>query len=492
MPNPNHSPLIQLYLQTYPNPNEALEPYRQLLTEQSNPKTQNLSQLAKTNLPNALNQIFDVELSALKIFQEKLLSLCFHQFKNLIHAHPQAKIFLIGCGASGRAALILEQVLNYPTTPVIAGGDIALINSLPFFEDDPDKAISQLQQQNFQAGDILIGISASGSAAFVNQGLTYAQSLGSPVLRITCTDSTSSTVSMPSLVLITEPPAISGSTRMHPTTLMMLAVLSLNYLEEPNGLEHFQADLDQLTHQIKNLNLNLNSLSNWVQFEADHFDTGVLYNIQAETLTALTIFTDLTERSPTFNLPPLLPMTDTEHLQAHTWPCFTDCETSEQIWKKLIPTRKLFHVNADLEKQALSYNFSKNSLSWPSAHPSSKVILFTETKDQIQNSFFAISKTPLFFLVLKIILNTVSSCVLAKKGRLMGNLMSHQTANNLKLIARAELCAQRYFEQHPEFKISKNKIREVLIQTWPSLTTHQSLYDMIIEGCKIPGLLQNN
>jgi len=496
--------LIFDYLKTCPDPDESLNIYRQALTEQSNPKTRELSQDAKAHMPKAIQAVLDVEISALRDFinlnANPDLQNIFNTLQDFKYKNKHKNTFLIGCGASGRLALLLEQMLpEFNIQAVIAGGDIALVNSLPFFEDSKDKAITQLLHQGFQPGDSLIGLSASGTARFVLNALDYASqnnfnNTGSFLL-ITCNpqqDKTGRTHrSTPTLNINTEPPAISGSTRMHPTSLMMLTLLSLKY----SNLESFQKDIFKLINMLENLPISeLAPLTNLEADQTKNTDQKIIYNIQSFSQISsqifLTVFTDLTERSPTFNLPPLLPNSDPEYLNSPCFPLFSQYQNSKQVWQALIPHRKIICLeNKDFPETQINYLNSYNFSSYPFFNPALALTISDfsdhpsqpEIKFSYQNLSFSISTSniPKIFipLVLKIILNTHSSCVGAKQGKIIGNIMSHQTANNIKLIARAEICAQKYFKGE-----RKGQIRAELIKLLPQLKSNQSLYELIIQA----------
>jgi N-acetylmuramic acid 6-phosphate etherase len=69
---------------------------------------------------------------------------------------------------------------------IIAGGPPALVRSVEHAEDDGNAGIQALQHIGFSAKDVLVGITASGSAPFVVEAMRYARDMGAVVGAISC------------------------------------------------------------------------------------------------------------------------------------------------------------------------------------------------------------------------------------------------------------------------------------------------------------------
>jgi len=112
------------------------------------------------------------------------------------------RVFYIGAGTSGRLA-VLDASECPPTfgadprevTAIIAGGDRALRHSIEGAEDDARAGWRSLRAAGIGAGDVLIGISASGTTPYVAGALREARrrrirtvaiaaNRGSPIARI--------------------------------------------------------------------------------------------------------------------------------------------------------------------------------------------------------------------------------------------------------------------------------------------------------------------
>ena len=112
---------------------------------------------------------------------------------------------------------------------IIAGGIRALVNSLEGAEDNRERAISDLNERNFAATDVLVGIAASGRTPYVLSGIEYAKSIGASTIAISCVgNSEAATIADIALTPITGAEVITGSTRMKAgtATKMVLNMLT--------------------------------------------------------------------------------------------------------------------------------------------------------------------------------------------------------------------------------------------------------------------------
>ena len=117
------------------------------MTEQQHPKTMELSTLAQDNLPQALEILKEIDLETLAVLQSKSEGL--HRLADAVRDcfERQGRVFLCGCGATGRLSLTLETLwrdlhpepeLHDRVISFMAGGDIALIKAIEEFEDFPE------------------------------------------------------------------------------------------------------------------------------------------------------------------------------------------------------------------------------------------------------------------------------------------------------------------------------------------------------------------
>ncbi|MFA6365964.1 MAG: N-acetylmuramic acid 6-phosphate etherase, partial [Candidatus Hydrogenedentales bacterium] len=84
------------------------------------------------------------------------------------------RLIYIGAGTSGRLGVLdaseCPPTFGVPSSMVlglIAGGDVALRRSVEGAEDDPAAGEAALREIGFSMNDVLVGITASGSAPYV-------------------------------------------------------------------------------------------------------------------------------------------------------------------------------------------------------------------------------------------------------------------------------------------------------------------------------------
>lgn len=102
------------------------------------------------------------------------------------------RIFYIGSGTSGRLA-VCDAAECPPTfgvsydlfNGIIAGGEKCMFKAAENAEDNPEAGVNDLKSRDFCDKDILIGLSASGSAAYVISAVNYAKSVGAKAFSIT-------------------------------------------------------------------------------------------------------------------------------------------------------------------------------------------------------------------------------------------------------------------------------------------------------------------
>ncbi|WP_051318540.1 N-acetylmuramic acid 6-phosphate etherase [Cohnella thermotolerans] len=142
------------------------------------------------------------------------------------------RMFYIGAGTSGRLG-VLDASECPPTFGVdptlvqghIAGGDIALRMAVEGFEDDEEEGIALIDRCGVTDKDAVIGISASGSAAFVIAGLRRAAELGAVTIGVVNNKhSKLSEVCDICIAPVVGPEVIMGSTRLKAGTAQKLVL----------------------------------------------------------------------------------------------------------------------------------------------------------------------------------------------------------------------------------------------------------------------------
>ncbi|NBU36574.1 MAG: N-acetylmuramic acid 6-phosphate etherase, partial [Bacteroidetes bacterium] len=157
---------------------------------------------------------------------EKLVDISIKKMKN------GGRLFYIGAGTSGRLG-VLDASECPPTYGVpkdwiigiIAGGDVALRNSVEAAEDSLMQAWLDLKNFDINEDDVVIGIAASGTTPYVIEGLKKCKEFGITTGCITCNPhSPLAAVSDFPVELITGPEFVTGSTRMKAGTAQKLAL----------------------------------------------------------------------------------------------------------------------------------------------------------------------------------------------------------------------------------------------------------------------------
>ncbi|MBL4909695.1 MAG: N-acetylmuramic acid 6-phosphate etherase [Alteromonadaceae bacterium] len=146
------------------------------------------------------------------------------------------RLIYIGAGTSGRLG-ILDAVECPPTFSVsdkqvlgiIAGGDKAIYKAVEGAEDDPQRAIEDLEKVNFNTKDILVGIAASGRTPYVISAMKYAKHLGATVVGVSCSPKQMvAKIADINLCVAVGPEALTGSTRMKSGTAQKLVLNMLS------------------------------------------------------------------------------------------------------------------------------------------------------------------------------------------------------------------------------------------------------------------------
>ena len=155
---------------------------------------------------------------------EKLVAVIVEKMKN------GGRLFYVGAGTSGRLG-ILDASECPPTFGVskdkvigiIAGGDIAIRNSVEDAEDDINQPWKDLQKYSINSQDVIVGIAASGTTPYVVQALKDCRANNIFTACITCNYNTplSKHADIP-IEVIVGPEFVTGSSRMKAGTAQKL------------------------------------------------------------------------------------------------------------------------------------------------------------------------------------------------------------------------------------------------------------------------------
>lgn len=146
------------------------------------------------------------------------------------------RLFYLGAGTSGRLGVLdaTELVPTFSWPPeraiaLIAGGDRAITRSVEGAEDDGALAQAELRSHGFSAGDVLVGIAASGGTPYVLGGLAYARQAGAPTIAVVCNPGSpvAAAADIP-IEVVTGPEILTGSTRLKAGTAQKLVLNMLS------------------------------------------------------------------------------------------------------------------------------------------------------------------------------------------------------------------------------------------------------------------------
>lgn len=142
------------------------------------------------------------------------------------------RLFYLGAGTSGRLGIV--DASECPPTfgvehdmviGIIAGGDTAIRKAVEFAEDSPTEGWEDLLAHSISAEDVVVGISASGTAPYVVEALDVCRAKGITTGCITCNpDSPMARVSDFPVEVVVGPEFVTGSTRMKAGTAQKLVL----------------------------------------------------------------------------------------------------------------------------------------------------------------------------------------------------------------------------------------------------------------------------
>lgn len=202
-------------------------------TEAQNPSTADLDSLDTLAL---LHRINDEDRHAAASVERELDALAAAVDAVVARMRRGGTLHYFGAGTSGRLGMLDAAELPPtfsadPRTVVghIAGGAAALTQAVEEAEDDAGAGHAEVIAAGIGADDVVVGISASGSAAYVVAALEEGARAGA--LTICITNSPGSAAAIRStipVVLRTGPEAIAGSTRMKAAAAQKMALTALS------------------------------------------------------------------------------------------------------------------------------------------------------------------------------------------------------------------------------------------------------------------------
>ena len=334
-----------------------------LPTEQSHPKTRGLSQALQKNTGQGLRMLLSVDGDIPPVAKRVVASAEFAQLRSAMKTalDNNRTVCFSGCGATGRLSILLdaanrrfwrETFDRHPelkgvcgdmasrTYAVMTGGDFALIRSVEMFEDYITFGYHQMEQAGVKEGDVVVAISEGGETSSVIGTVLRGVDVKAQVFFLFNNPAellaknlercrrVIDNRAVTKLVLCTGPMAVAGSTRMQATTTELLvagmafeaaladhlkgkltpaqrASLGIGLWTPERTLAQFEALLAQLRSDK-----NVAALAQMADGEAELYARKGRVTYFANDY-LLDIFTDTTERSPTFKIPPFRSTLDT-------------------------------------------------------------------------------------------------------------------------------------------------------------------------------------
>lgn len=302
-----------------------------LPTEQSSPLTKNLDKEFAASSVDGVRCLQRVDRNVLEMAKRIFRS---GEFAGLVETGKKTiadggRIVFSGCGATGRLSILLEcmwrdccfknesvkqhadQVFS-----IMTGGDYALVRSVEFFEDYQEFGRQQVREMGMDGNDMLVAITEGGETSSVLGTVDEALRRGSKVflmfnnpadLLAEHLERSRQAIRNPGVCVLDlhcGPMGLAGSTRMQATTSEQLIaggaleMIMCGLLKQvpPDYAAAFETLLDELEASAP-------AIASYIDFEAEIYRKKGKVTYFADDF-LLDIFTDTTERSPTFMLPP--------------------------------------------------------------------------------------------------------------------------------------------------------------------------------------------
>lgn len=430
-----------------------------LLTESFHPDFKKLSGLCKNNPTKAIESIKNLDFTLFDILQSKISKVNEMKLEIQRTLDDGNKVFICGCGATGRLALVTEFLARKNDIDSVigfmAGGDSAIVKSIESFEDHPEYGKRQFEDLRPSPDDLLICITEGGETPFVIGACEHGAKIlkKAPYFLYCNPDDTLSNFSRSKSIienskvkkvnLTVGPQALAGSTRMQCTSIFMLAL----------GVAIFNENIEDMKDAF--LKVPWSELSKLALKESSFYEKDLYVYYKSCSDLAISIFTDTTERSPTFSLSPFENQNDEKILPSICY-LYLDENENEMAWQKLLGRSPralnwgdhfddfagistLYGV--DISKNILNRREEYLNVDLEESMQATFSLIDNEVNLNFENEKFCFSNSneSLFVkhLLLKLVLNNLSTVVMGRIGRFEGNIMTWVRPSNYKLIDRA-------------------------------------------------------
>ena len=215
-------------------PPAAPPPLDARLTEQRNPRSSHIDEMATLEIVDLINSE-DRGIAAAVGAQRQQVARAIDLVVEGLRAG--GRLVYVGAGTSGRLGVLdaSEMPPTYRTEPelvqgVVAGGFEALLRAQEGAEDHPQDGAAAMDERNIAANDFVLGIAASGTTPYVHGALRRARERGARTGFLLCTPPPQELLQAHDVVIapLVGPEVITGSTRMKAgtATKMVLNMIS--------------------------------------------------------------------------------------------------------------------------------------------------------------------------------------------------------------------------------------------------------------------------
>ena len=199
------------------------------ITEQENPRSQNLSSQSSREIVALMNEEDATVAAAVRLVLDDVAKAVDETAARL---SAGGRLFYIGTGTSGRLGVLdaSECPPTFGVSPelvqgVIAGGYDACYRAVEASEDDGNAGATDLQQRDLTDRDVVVGIAASGKTPYTVGAVTYARSIGAFTVALTCVpDSPITRAAELSIVPVVGPEVLTGSSRLKAGTAQKMVL----------------------------------------------------------------------------------------------------------------------------------------------------------------------------------------------------------------------------------------------------------------------------
>ena len=200
-----------------------------LLTEQINPRSQNLDSLSSLEIVDLFNQEDNKTIEAIADAREPMAKTIDAVASSLKRG---GRLFYVGAGTSGRLGVLdaAECPPTFCTPPelvqgILAGGKDALVKSSEALEDRPEDGAKAIADGKITELDVVVGITAGGTTPYVHGALAEAKSRGATTVAIACVSAEQVPIDADiDIRLLVGAEILAGSTRLKSGTVTKMAL----------------------------------------------------------------------------------------------------------------------------------------------------------------------------------------------------------------------------------------------------------------------------